>query len=237
MQSILASPKQQRALSHKIEDCQFSVLFEVATLADRARLLSTSAPHASSRLLVTPATGLDLHLEPNELQTAVKWWLGVDTARETLCPDTALDQLGNHAATCKRGGDVVSRHNRLRYLVLEFCRRAHQVVRVEKGSGLTPDHSRTHPADILALNWDRGRHAAFDVIVTSPLSVSILSEASMSVGAAFEAEVPMTPSALSWGGFVSHSLRRHIVTGAKKLTPPSPALHPALPQLLKFLPP
>ena len=134
-----------------------------------------------------------LSCEPNELQTAVKWWLGVDTARETscsLCPDTALDRLGNHAATCKRGGDVVSRHNRLRDLVLEFCHRAHQVVRVEKGSGLTPDHSHTRPADILALDWDRGRHAAFDVTVTSLLSVSILPEASMSVGAAaLEAEV------------------------------------------------
>ena len=30
------------------------------------------------------------------------------------------------------------------------------IVRVEKGSGLTPDHSRTRPADILALDWYRG---------------------------------------------------------------------------------
>ena len=185
MASILASPMQQRALSVKIEDHQFSVLYEASLPADKAHLLSTSAPHSSSWLLVTPATGLDLHLDPNELQSAVKWWLGVDTARETscsLCPDAALDRLGNHAATCKRGGDVVSCHNRLRDLVLEFCCRAHQVVRVEKGSGLTPDHSRTRPADILALDWDRGRHAALDVTVTSPLSVSILPEVSMSVG-------------------------------------------------------
>ena len=63
-------------------------------------------------------------------------------------------------------------------------------MRVEKGNGLTPDHSRTRPADIVALDWDRGRYAAFDVTVTPPLSVSILPEASMSVGAAaLEAEV------------------------------------------------
>ena len=74
---------------------------------------------------------------------------------------------------------MVSRHNRLRGLVLEFCRRAHQMVRVESGSGLTSDHSHTLPADILALDWDRGRHAAFDVTVTSPLSVSILPESGM----------------------------------------------------------
>ena len=118
-------------------------------------------------------------------------WLGVDTARETSGSlDTALDRLGNHAAIFKRGGDVVSHHNRLRDLVLEFCRRAHQVVRVQKDSGLTSDHSRTRPADILALDWERERHAAFNVTVTSPLSVSILPEASMSVeAAALEAEV------------------------------------------------
>ena len=106
--SILASPKQQRALSKKIEDHQFSVLYEASPPADKARLLSTSDPHASSWLLVTVATGLDLHLDPNELHTAVKWWLGVDTAREiscSLCPDTALDRLGSrHLQTRGRRG-------------------------------------------------------------------------------------------------------------------------------------
>eukprot|EP00731_Ephydatia_muelleri_P021237 Em0013g964a len=53
--SILASPMQQRALSMKIEDHQFSVLYEASLPADKARLLFTSAPHASSWLLVTVA--------------------------------------------------------------------------------------------------------------------------------------------------------------------------------------
>ena len=48
----------------KIEDNQFSVLYEASLPADKARLLSTSAPHASSWLLVTLANGLDLHLDP-----------------------------------------------------------------------------------------------------------------------------------------------------------------------------
>ena len=75
----------------------------------------------------------------------------------------------------------------MRDLVLDFCHHAQQVVRVEKGSGLTPDHSHTHSAIILAFDWDRGRHAAFNVTVTS---ISIHPEASMSVGAAaLEAEV------------------------------------------------
>ena len=77
---------------------------------------------------------------------------------------------------------MVNCHNRLKDLVLDFCRHANQVVRVEKGSGLTPDHSRTHPANILAFDWDRGTD-------------SIHPEASMSVGAAaLEAEVRKTQS-------------------------------------------
>ena len=150
MASILASHKQQRTLSQQIEDHYFMKHQHLQTrhVFDPRQ---PHAPHASSWLSVTPASGLDLHLDPMSYTQHLRW-LGVDTAREascSLCPDTTLDLLGNHAATCTRGGDMVSCHNHLRDLVLEFCRCAHQVVRVEKGSGLTPDHSHTRPDDIL----------------------------------------------------------------------------------------
>ena len=48
----------------------------------------------------------------------------------------------------------------------------------------------------------------------------------------FSPPTPPTVHAGSDTAWYIHSLRRHIVTGAKKLTPPSPALHPALPPLL-----
>ena len=106
-----------------------------------------------------------------------------------LCPGLALDHLGNHATTCKRGGDVVIHHNHLRNVIVEFCNHAHLGVRVESGSGITPDLSRTRPADVLVLNWERGKHAALDTTVTSPLIPSILTAASLSEGAAVEEEV------------------------------------------------
>ena len=105
--AITTSPVHQRVLSKKLEDHQFSLLLEASSPADKARLLSVSAPHAASWLLVTPSPGLDLHLDPNELQISIQWWLGIDTARGSscsLCPGLALDHLGNHATTCKRGG-------------------------------------------------------------------------------------------------------------------------------------
>ena len=101
-----------------------------------------------------------------------------------FCQDVALDPLGHHAVTCRHGGDVVVRHNHLRDVFVDFCRRAHLSVSVEKGHGLTRNRSHTRPADVLIAGWDRGRPAAFDVTVTSPLSPAILRESCRSFGAA-----------------------------------------------------
>eukprot|EP00731_Ephydatia_muelleri_P026462 Em0018g562a len=108
--SVLASPTPtQKVLSGMIEDQLFSTLLESSSHANRARLLSAAAPRSSSWLSVVPSTGLGLHLEFNEYQMAIKWWLGLDTSGRSMCPfclDTALDPLGHHAVTCRHGGDL-----------------------------------------------------------------------------------------------------------------------------------
>ena len=98
-----------------------------------------------------------------------------------------LDPLGHHATTCKRGGDVVFRHNKLRDILAETCRRAHLSVQVEAGCNLTPDHSHSRPADVLISNWVLGKTAACDLSVTSPLNSNIMSEAGVTAGAAAQA--------------------------------------------------
>ena len=108
---ISASPVSQKDLSSTLDTCMFNVLLETSSIADKARLLSVSAPHASSWLSVLPSQGLGLHLDAPVHQVAIKWWLGMDTfhgSQCALCPDKALDPLGHHAITCKRGGDVVA---------------------------------------------------------------------------------------------------------------------------------
>ena len=75
-------------------------------------------------------------------------------------------------------------HNQLRDEFAEACRRAHLPVRIEMGSGLTPDHSHSHPADVLVAGWERGKPAAFDINVTTPLCPAFLGEASWVAGAA-----------------------------------------------------
>ncbi|KAL5516856.1 hypothetical protein EMCRGX_G002286 [Ephydatia muelleri] len=165
-EGLAQRPPIQKAFSAKMDDFQFNQLFNSSSLADRARLLSISSPHALSWLSVVPSKGLGLHLNPDQFQVAIKWWLGLNASGGSLCslcPNTVLDPLGHHASTCKHGGDAVFRHNRLRDVVAESCRLAHLSVKVEARNNLTPDHSHTRPADVLVQNWSRGRPAAFDM--------------------------------------------------------------------------
>ena len=78
---------------------------------------------------------------------------------------------------------MVSRHNKLRDVLAESCRRAHLGVQVEMGNNLT-NHSHTRPADLLVPNWVLGKPAALDLSVTSPLNPTTLLEASVTTGVA-----------------------------------------------------
>ena len=55
------------------------------------------------------------------------------------------------------------------------------------GYGLSGDHINTRPADVLVQGWDRGKPAAFDITVTSPLTPATLRDASTSSRAAAHA--------------------------------------------------
>ena len=107
----------------------------------------------------------------------------------SLCYDHSLDPLGHHATTCKRGGDVVIRHNNIRDILAESFCRAGISVQCEAGSGLSHDNRRTRPADILVPNWFYST-AALDLTVISPLNSNVIAEAGFTGGsAAASAEV------------------------------------------------
>ena len=75
---------------------------------------------------------MDLHLEPSEFHVAIKWWLGIPVAQGQSCSqcNAALDGYGHHALL---GGDVVSRHNRLRDILNDSCHRACLAPQLEMG--------------------------------------------------------------------------------------------------------
>ena len=149
----------QKFLSNKIEHCQFRKLFDNSAPIDRARLLSISTPHASAWLSVTPSLSMGLHLEPSEFQVAIKWWLFIPVAQCQSCSqcNAALDAYGHHALCCKLGGDVVSRHNRLRDIFNDYCHFACLAPQLEMG-GWSREYTR--PADVLIPNWVLGKPAA-----------------------------------------------------------------------------
>eukprot|EP00731_Ephydatia_muelleri_P024447 Em0016g718a len=190
--SITTSNLTQKLLSAKLEDQQFTKLFANASLPDRARLLSISSPHSSAWLSVTPSPRLNLHLDPSEFQVAIKWWLGLPVSQGQLCPQCmshSLDQYGHHVLSCKNGPDVVSRHNRVRDTLFEFCQRACLGAQLEAGSSLGHEARQTRPADVLIPNWELGKPAAIDLCVTSPLNSNTLQVACVTPNsAAMQAE-------------------------------------------------
>ena len=127
------------------------------------------------------------HLDPAEFQIAVMWWLGMNSSIQSVCPfcpNITLDPLGHHAVSCRHGGDVVIRHNRLQNIFAEFCHHAHISVIVEVGQGLSRVQSNSRHADVLVDAWNRAKPAAFDVTVTSPLTPATLHDACNSAGVA-----------------------------------------------------
>ena len=126
---------------------------------------------------------MGLHLEFSEFQVAIKWWLSIPVAQGQSCSqcNAALDAYGHHALCCKLGGDVASRHNRLRDIFNDFYHSACLAPQLEMG-GWSREHTR--PAEVLVPNWVLGKPAAFELSVTSTLNAQIFQEACVTAGSA-----------------------------------------------------
>ena len=75
--SELVSLRTQVAISDALDKASAQRLFDSSSLSDRARLLSSSAPHAGDFLLCPPIAHLGLKLTPNEWCFAVAYKLGL----------------------------------------------------------------------------------------------------------------------------------------------------------------
>ena len=77
VESLLTTPVSQKSLCGKLDDHVFNLLLNSSSVADKARLLSVSSPHAVSWLSVVPSESLGLHMDSPVFQVAIKWWLGL----------------------------------------------------------------------------------------------------------------------------------------------------------------
>ena len=122
------------------------------------------------------------------MQVLLKFWLGVPLDSPTdLCPfcSFALDAMGHHSLTCKHGGFVIARHNRLRDCLAHFCQITGLAPKVEKGCNFGCKDCMCL-ADVLVPNWSLSRLAAFDLKVINPLNADSILEASMIPGSTAE---------------------------------------------------
>ena len=192
----------QHALCKKLDYHLFQSILMTSSPANKARLLSASAPHASSWLLVVPSLGLGLQLDLAEFQIAVMWWLGMNSSIQSW-------------TSCRLGGDVVIRHNRLRNIFAEFCRRAHLSVRVEVGQGLSRVQRNSCPADVLVEAWEGALllppHSLLLLCMTRviPQVLQLTKQSAKST-------LPMTQSVRSQGGCVFLWQWSLMGTGAKR---------------------
>src|SRR3954470_372087 len=148
-------------------------LIDSADKREAQRLNRLDSPHANAWLSARPSTvdGKDTILPPKIFRTAVRRLLGQPVySNSTPCPlcEQNMDVYGDHALCCKKSGDRITRHNRLRNLVFKL---------VDTGllsPDLEIDTSLRRPGDVSIKNWSLRRGLAIDVAVICPLAASHL---------------------------------------------------------------
>ena len=184
-------PLRQHHLSLAIDESIYQQLLSSAS-STRARALahSTALPHAGDWLNGVPSAALGLHLQDREFRCCLRYWLGIPLhSGPYTCPECqhTADEHGDHQVGCGGNGDRITRHNAIRDVLFSAAQSA-ALAPSREATGVVPD-SLSRPADILLPTWSRGRPAALDVHVISPLQQHTLHEASHTPGHALNVGV------------------------------------------------
>ena len=156
----------QADLSKAIEDKAFSKDLASASLWDRMRMISQSAPHAADWLLAIPSSDMNQVFTPREFVAVVRWWLGQHVYdEEEECPACGQlsDKGGYHALVCGSWGGRIHRHHALANECARTLVKAHHSPSREKSLDGT-----TRPADVYLPHWSIGKPLALDFAVTHP---------------------------------------------------------------------
>ena len=157
-------------------------LIDKANDRDKQRLKRLDSEHANAWITAQPSTldGKDTVLPPKIYLTAVCRLLGLSVYPKAIsCPlcKQTMDVMGDHALCCKKTGDTVTRHNRLRNLIYKLAEAGLLNPVLEKAGILGhTEQSKRRPADVAIPLWSSGRSLAIDVAVVCPLAVSHMSQ-------------------------------------------------------------
>ena len=172
-------PITQFHLSRVIDQAHYDSLLQVSSdLRSKAIILSTSIQHAGDWLHVVPSTQLGLHLKDWEFRLCLRYWLGIQLVGEnSLCPICGCqsDTMGDHYVSCRGNADLISRHNCLRDVLFAAAHTATLSPRKELPALIPGSSSR--PADVYLPCWHRGKPAAFDISVISPVQALTIDSA------------------------------------------------------------
>ncbi|KAI3778249.1 hypothetical protein L2E82_07407 [Cichorium intybus] len=147
------------------------------TFRQKAVLECLRAPHAQDFLLAIPIDGLGLHMSPVEYRAILRYRLMIPLfPSDEICPvcrKACLDSFGDHAVHCRELPGFKYRHDTVRDVLFDVCRRAGVSVRKEAPVNFLTDpsdgRSTLRPADILVFGWMGGKHACVDLTGVSPL--------------------------------------------------------------------
>ncbi|GJZ38258.1 hypothetical protein Tco_0584449 [Tanacetum coccineum] len=90
-----------------------------------------------------------------------------------VCRKACLDSFGEHAVHCKELPGFKYRHDMVRDVLFDICRRAGISAKKEAPVNFLTDpsdgRSTLRPADVLVFGWVGGKHACVDLTGVSPL--------------------------------------------------------------------
>nr|GEW46762.1 hypothetical protein [Tanacetum cinerariifolium] len=90
-----------------------------------------------------------------------------------VCRKTCLDSFGEHAVHCKELSGFKYRHDMVKDILFDICRRAGISAKKEAPVNFLTDSSDVRctlrPADVLVFGWVGGKHACVDLANVSPL--------------------------------------------------------------------
>jgi hypothetical protein len=170
----------QRKASQELDKAAIDSLKESGTKRQAAHLEHLQYPHANAWVAAVPSytDGNDMTLEPKHFLIAVKRLLSLPLIPAIKpCPfcKQPLDTFGDHALCCKKSGDNITRHNRVRNLLKVFCEEGLLSPVMEKLGILGhEDNSSRRPGDVTIPVWTQGKGLAIDVAVIHPLAASNL---------------------------------------------------------------
>ena len=186
--TALLGPSHQLAVRMRIMRIIVSRM-RIRTCA-RALALSSALPHAGNWLNGIPSSTLGLHLQDQEFRYCLRYWLGVPLHSSPYsCPEchNTADPFGDHQVGCGCNGDRITRHNAICDVVFSAAQSA-ALAPSKEMPNLIPD-SLSRPADVFLPTWSRGRPAALDVHVISPLQQQTMGDAASTPGHALQVGV------------------------------------------------